>query len=66
MMLYRPDYYSGEKDDDAGDEGAAAEANIAEVIVAKNRHGAQGISKLAWYGSTFRFVSVDEDTNEPD
>ena len=37
-----------------------------ECIVAKNRHGAQGIAKLAWYGSTFRFVSVDEDTNEPD
>lgn len=37
-----------------------------ECIVAKNRHGAQGIAKLAWYGSVFRFVSVDEDANEPD
>ncbi len=37
-----------------------------ECIVAKNRHGAPGIAKLAWYGSVFRFVSVDEDTNEPD
>ena len=36
-----------------------------ECIIAKNRHGAQGIAKLAWYGSTFRFVSVDEDQNEP-
>lgn len=38
MFIYRDDYYN--KD--------SAEPNVAEVIVAKNRHGATGTVKLQW------------------
>ncbi len=44
---------------------AANGFEVCECIVAKNRHGATGTSRLAWYGTNFRFVSVDEETNEP-
>ena len=42
MMLYREDYY---KDENPPEE---ANANITEVIVAKNRHGETGTVKLQW------------------
>ena len=38
MMLYRPDYYKGEKEDDEVPE-EQTNVNTVEVIVAKNRHG---------------------------
>ena len=50
----------GEKDDDAGDEGAAAEANIAEVIVAKNRHGETGTVQFAWDGEHTLFLQLEK------
>ncbi len=61
MMLYRPGYYSGEKDDDGADEGAkAAEANIAEVIVAKNRHGETGTVQFAFDGEHTLFLQLEK------
>ncbi len=61
MMLYRPDYYSGEKDDDGSDDGsAAAEANIAEVIVAKNRHGETGTVQFAFDGEHTLFLQLEK------
>ena len=61
MMLYRPDYYSGEKDDDGADDGAsAAEANIAEVIVAKNRHGETGTVQFAFDGEHTLFLQLEK------
>ncbi len=60
MMLYRPDYYSGEKDDEGGDEAPAAEANVAEVIVAKNRHGETGTVKFAFDGEHTLFIQLEK------
>ncbi len=40
MMLYRDDYYNPDTE----------EKNVAECIVAKNRHGETGTVKLQWFG----------------
>ena len=47
MFLYRDEYYN----DDSEDKG------VAEVIVAKNRHGATDTVKLAFDGQHTRFLS---------
>ena len=49
LFLYREDYY---KDD-------PAKENVAQVIIAKNRHGATGKADLGWYGQYTKFISVD-------
>lgn len=48
MFVYRDDYYR----EDSPDKG------IAEVIVAKNRHGEPGYRKLAWQGEFTRFEGL--------
>lgn len=47
MMLYRESYYDDK-----------AEQSTAEVIVAKNRHGALGVAKLGWIGQYTKFVNM--------
>lgn len=47
MMLYRESYYDDK-----------AEQSTAEVIVAKNRHGALGTAKLGWMGRYVKFVNI--------
>ena len=59
MFLYRPEYYK----DTEGGEGA--EANTAEVIVAKNRHGAVGNVKMGWIGQFTKFRTLESDLQEP-
>jgi replicative DNA helicase len=49
MFLYRDAYYNRESE----------EQNIAEVIVAKNRHGETGIVKTAWDGEHGRFSDLE-------
>ncbi len=51
ILLHRDDYY-GANDSDGG-------IPVAKAIVAKNRHGAPGTVSLSWYGSYFKFVSVE-------
>lgn len=48
MFLYRDDYYKDEKQD----------STTAEVIIAKNRHGALDKIKLGWIGQYTRFVNL--------
>lgn len=58
LFLYRDEYYkdiSGIK----GEGDNADSANIAEVIVAKNRHGSVGNVKMAWNGQFTKFMSLD-------
>ena len=56
LFLYRPEYYNnGEQDP-----GAAA---VAEVIVAKNRHGELRTVELAWAGEFTQFTSLDSSRN---
>lgn len=47
LMLYREDYYGGGMSD-----------STAEVIVAKNRHGALGTAKVGWIPQYLKFVNM--------
>lgn len=49
MFLYRDDYYNPETD----------KKNIAEVILAKNRHGSTGTIELVWFGEYTKFVNKE-------
>ncbi len=53
LFLYRNEYY----DVDANPE----EGSIAEVIIAKNRHGSQGTVKVGWVGRFTKFRSLAND-----
>ena len=55
LFLYRDEYYKSEKDEPQ---------NIAEVIVAKNRHGSTGNVKMGWFGQYTKFTTLDEDRQE--
>lgn len=54
IFLYRDDYY----------DSASEDKNIAECIVAKNRHGSTGTVKLQWIGEYTTFSSQDRIHNE--
>ena len=56
IFLYRNEYY----DKDTAQE----DGNIAEVIIAKNRHGSQGTIKVGWNGRYTKFRSIDNDREE--
>ena len=59
MFLYRPEYYT-DTGGDGGKGGAPsgeATENIAQVIVAKNRHGSTGKVDMGWFGPYTKFVS---------
>ncbi len=53
MFLYRDEYY---KDQD----GPHEETNVAEVIVAKNRHGSTDTVRMGWIGQFTKFRTLDE------
>ncbi|MBE6596668.1 MAG: replicative DNA helicase [Ruminococcaceae bacterium] len=50
IFLYRDEYYKTEGNQDEG--------NIAEVIVAKNRHGSTGNIKMGWIGRFTKFRTL--------
>ncbi len=60
LFLFRPEYY-GNNDQDPT---AAPAASVAEVIVAKNRHGELRTVELAWAGEFTQFTSLDGQRNE--
>ena len=53
IFLYRDEYYKTEGNQDEG--------NIAEVIVAKNRHGSTGNVKMGWIGRFTKFRTLAND-----
>lgn len=57
IFLYRDEYYKTDK----GDGQSEAEGNIAEVIVAKNRHGSTKTVKMGWAGRYTKFRTLAED-----
>ena len=61
LFLYREKYYDAEKDDpeEVGD------PNLAECIVAKNRHGEVRTIQLHWDGQFTRFTAPDTRYDEP-
>ncbi len=58
IFLYKDDYY-GKKDGTEGDEGC-----IAEVIVAKNRHGSTNTVKMGWIGRYTKFRTIATDMGD--
>ena len=54
MFLYRDDYYDPEN----------GKKNVAECIIAKNRHGEIGTVELQWLGQFTSFTSQDTVHNE--
>ena len=59
MFLYRNEYYK--TDATPGENNAA---NIAEVIIAKNRHGSTGTVKMGWIGQYTKFRTIADDIQE--
>ena len=58
LFLYRDEYY---KTNESSDPNSDAAASIAEVIIAKNRHGSTGTVKMGWVGRYTKFRTlVDE------
>ncbi len=50
MFLYRPEYYK-----DTGDK-----QDLAQVIIAKNRHGSTGKVEMGWNGQFTKFISIEK------
>lgn len=63
LMLYRPDYYSNDEDQD-DDDGAQQIANKAEIIVAKNRHGPTDTVEMIWDADHTLFISAEKIRND--
>ncbi len=53
IFLYRDEYYKTEGNQDEG--------NIAEIIIAKNRHGSTGNVKMGWIGRFTKFRTLATD-----
>ncbi len=56
LFLYRSDYY----DNDAK-ESQGGGPNTADILIAKNRHGAVGNIKMAWLAQYTKFISLSND-----
>ena len=61
LFLYRDEYYKENRSGDENAEEAAGAANTAEVIIAKNRHGALDTVKMGWIGKFTKFRTLEED-----
>jgi len=55
IMFLSRDYYQNDPE----------KQNVADVIVAKNRHGSMGKVPMGWYGQYTKFVTLASDTGEP-
>ena len=58
IFLYRSEYYKKEDRD-------PNTMSIAEVIIAKNRHGETRTVRMGWNGQFTRFVTIDEGQEAP-
>lgn len=54
IFLYRSEYY---KTDDAANQ----DTSIAEIIIAKNRHGSTGTVNMGWNGRFTKFITIDNE-----
>ena len=62
LFLYRDEYY---KVSESSDPNSDAAASIAEVIVAKNRHGSTGTVKMGWIGRYTKFRTLVDEGEVP-
>ena len=54
IFLYRSEYYKT-------DEKAPNDMSVAEIIIAKNRHGSTGTVNMGWTGQFTKFVTMDKE-----
>lgn len=59
IFLHRDEYYKNDATSDT-------DGSIAEVIVAKNRHGSTGTIKVGWIGRYTKFRSIAESGSVPE
>ena len=57
IFLYRSEYYNN------GDTGGQ-ETSIAEIIIAKNRHGSVGTVEMGWNGQYTKFITIDKNQGD--
>jgi replicative DNA helicase len=62
IMLYRDEYYSGEKDEQPDEPRPAI--NKAEFIISKNRHGPTTTVEVAWNGDYTLFSNLEQIRND--
>ena len=62
IMLYRDEYYSGEKDEQPPEERSPI--NKAEFIISKNRHGPTTTVEVAWNGDYTLFSNLEQIRND--
>ena len=62
IMLYRDEYYSGEKDEQPEEPRPAI--NEAEFIISKNRHGPTTTVRVAWNGDYTLFSNLEQIRND--
>ncbi len=60
MFLYRDEYYKTDSDPSNERDG-----DIAEVIIAKNRHGSTGTVKMGWIGRYTKFRTIADESQLP-
>ena len=59
IFLYRSEYY---KTDETANNQTTS---IAEVIIAKNRHGSTGNVPMGWNGQYTKFLTIEEGATPP-
>ncbi len=55
IFLYRSEYYKTDENPDT---------SIAEIIIAKNRHGSTGTVNMGWNGQFTKFITIDKEQEE--
>ncbi|MBE6553863.1 MAG: replicative DNA helicase [Ruminococcaceae bacterium] len=58
IFLYRSEYYKT-------DEANSNDTSVAEIIIAKNRHGSTGSVNMGWNGQFTKFVTIDKEHEAP-
>ena len=58
IFLYRSEYYKTDGDPNQN-------TSVAEIIIAKNRHGSTGTVNMGWNGQFTKFVTIDREQEDP-
>jgi replicative DNA helicase len=60
LFLYRKDYYKDDEKEKGkeGSKDSGSQENIAEVIIAKNRHGSTGSVEIGWIPQYTKFLPI--------
>ena len=68
MFLYREDYYKDLEDNEGREESSAGNTGVevAELIIAKNRHGATKTIELGWQPEFTRFSELEDQRPLPE